>query len=45
MKKVLFLMIVSLFSMNLSAQVMRAEELENMQRKIMVISGWMRLKI
>ena len=28
MKKVLFLMIVSLFSMNLSAQVMRAEELE-----------------
>lgn len=28
MKKVLFLMIVSLFSLNLSAQVMRAEELE-----------------
>mgnify|MGYP007125540486 CR=1 FL=1 len=30
MKKVLFLMIVSLFSMNLSAQVMRAEELEKL---------------
>lgn len=28
MKKVLFLMIVSLFSLNLSAQVMRVEELE-----------------